>query len=143
MIYDNDLNAIGRKIFTIENCYQSDSYDIFYNGDQYTIVIDNNKGNVLIQEITDIEILKVDIKTDAFQGDEVITETKTVIQPTFIETDIKTEKKLIETDIQTEKNLVKTDMKTEIKTEKNIIKTDIQTEKNLVETDMKTEAYLI
>ena len=143
MIYDNDLNAIGRKIFTVDSCYQSDSYDIFYNGDQYTIVIDNNKGNVLIQEITDIEILKVDIKTDAFQGDEVITETKTVIEPTFIETDIKTEKNFIETDKQTEKNLVKTDMKTEIKTEKNIIKTDVQTEKNLVETDMKTETYLI
>ena len=143
MIYDNDLNAIGRKIFTVDSCYQSDSYDIFYNGDHYTIVIDNNKGNVLIQEIADIEILKVDIKTDAFQGDEVITETKTVIQPTFIETDIKTEKNLIETDKQTEKNLVETDMQTEIKTEKNIIKTDVQTEKNLVETDMKTEAYLI
>ena len=150
MIYDSDFNAIGRKVFTVENCYQSKSYDIFFNGSDYTIVIDNTEGKVFIQEITDIETLKVDIKTNAFKGGETITETKTVIEPTFIETDIKTEKKLIETDIQTEKKLVETDIQTEkdlietdIKTEKNLIKTDIQTEKNLIETDIKTEKNVI
>ena len=70
MIYDNDFNAIGRKIFTVESCYNSKSFDIFFNGDNYTIVLDNQDGNVLIQEIIDIEILKVDIKTNAFKGDE-------------------------------------------------------------------------
>jgi flagellar basal body P-ring protein FlgI len=103
MIYNNDFNAIGRKFFSIENCYNSNSFDVFFNGDHYTIVIDNKNGNILIKEIIDIETIKVDIKTDAFQVDELTTETKAV-EPTFIETDILlTEKKLIESDIKTEK----------------------------------------
>jgi hypothetical protein len=150
MIYNNDYTAIGRKIFTVENCHNSNSYDIFFNGNEYTIVIDNANGNVLIKEITDIETIKVDLKTDAFQGDELITETKTVEQA-LVKTDIKTEKIIIKTEIQlTEKNLIKTDMKTEknlietdIKTEKNLVETDIKTEKNLVETYIKTEKILI
>ena len=161
MIYNNDFNAIGRKFFSIENCYNSNSFDVFFDGDHYTIVIDNKNGNILIKEIIDIETIKVDIKTDAFQVDELITETKAV-EPTFIETDIlltekkliqsdiKTEKNLIETDIQTEESLVGIDMKTQnniietnIKTEKNLIETEIKTEKNLIETDLKTEKNLI
>jgi len=154
MIYNNDFNAIGRKYFTVEDCYGSNSFDIFFNGDDYTIVLDNQDGNVFIKEIIDIETLKVDIKTNAFKGDETITETKTVIEHTFIETDIKTEKKLVETDmqtekklvetdIQTEKDLIETDMQTEIKTEKNVFETDIKTEKNLIKTDIQTEKNLI
>ena len=149
MIYDSDFNVIGRKYFSIENCYNSNSFDIFFDGDDYTIVLDNANGNILIKEITDIETIKVEKKTDALQGDEVITETKT-IEPTFIETDIKTD---IKTEIKTEKNDIETDIKTEIKTEKNNIETDIKTEKqvietdkkkekNLIETDMKTETYI-
>ena len=131
MIYDSDFNEIGRKYFSIENCYNSNSFDIFFNGDDYTIVLDNNNGNTLIKEIEDIETIKVEKKTDALQGDEIITETKT-IEPTFIETDKKTD---IKTEIKTEKINIETD----IKTEKQVIETDKKTEKNIIEIDMKTE----
>ena len=151
MIYDSEFNVIGRKSFSLEECHNPNSFDIFFNGNNYTIVIDNNKGNTLIKEITDIEIIKVEKKTDALQGDEEIIESKTN-RPTFIETDMQlTEKNLVETEMVTEKKLIETEIPTEIKTEKNLIETDMQTEKKIVietdiksiETDMKTEKNMI